>query len=111
MGNPLVRFWEDQEYDWYMEEILWHRRESRRQTEKTNIFLSSGSLLSTHKIRPTPTRQSSTLLLCFDFIRKRRFCANVFNGRRDLFRAQLTVPADNQDFSIDKLNAISYCKV
>jgi hypothetical protein len=22
-----------------MEEILWHRRESRRQTEKTNIFL------------------------------------------------------------------------
>jgi len=62
MGNPLVRFWEGQEYDWYMEEILWHRRESRRQTEKTNIFLSSGSLLSTHKIRPTLTRQSSTLL-------------------------------------------------
>jgi len=49
MGNPLVRFWEGQEYDWYMEEILWHRRESRRQTEKTNFFLSSGSLLSTHK--------------------------------------------------------------
>ncbi|MHC4436882.1 MAG: hypothetical protein ACYS3S_05945 [Planctomycetota bacterium] len=34
MGNPLVRFWEGQEYDWYMEEILWHRRENRRQTEK-----------------------------------------------------------------------------
>jgi hypothetical protein len=50
MGNPLVRFWEGQEYDWYMEEILWHRRESRRQTEKTNFFLSSGSLLSTHKV-------------------------------------------------------------
>jgi len=49
MGNPLVRFWEGQEYGWYMEEILWHRRESRRQTEKTNFFLSSGSLLSTHK--------------------------------------------------------------
>jgi hypothetical protein len=49
MGNPLVRFWEGQEYDWYMGEILWHRRESRRQTEKTNFFLSSGSLLSTHK--------------------------------------------------------------
>ncbi len=30
-----------------MEEIMWHRRESRRQTEKTNFFLSSGSLLST----------------------------------------------------------------
>ena len=49
MGNPLVRFWEGQEYDWYMEEILWHRHESRRQTEKTNFLLSSGSLLSTHK--------------------------------------------------------------
>ena len=33
-----------------MEEILWHRRESRRQTEKTNFFLSSGSLLSTRKV-------------------------------------------------------------
>jgi hypothetical protein len=22
-----------------MEEILWHRRESRRETEKTNVFL------------------------------------------------------------------------
>jgi hypothetical protein len=32
-----------------MDEILWHRRESRRQTEKTYFFLSSGSLLSTHK--------------------------------------------------------------
>ncbi len=51
MGNPLVRFWEGQEYDWHMEEILWHRRESRRQTEKTNFFLSSGSLLSTRKYR------------------------------------------------------------
>ena len=50
MGNPLVRFWEGQEYNWSMEEILWHRRESRRQTEKTNFFLSSGSLLSTHKV-------------------------------------------------------------
>ena len=49
MGNPLVRFWEGQEYDWHMEEIVWHRRESRRLTEKTNVFLSAGSLLSTHK--------------------------------------------------------------
>ena len=47
--NPLVRFWEGRECDWYMEEILWRRRENRRQTEKTNFFLSSGSLLSTHK--------------------------------------------------------------
>ena len=49
MGNPLVRFWEGQEYDWYTEEILWHRRENRRPTENTNFFLSSGSLLSTRK--------------------------------------------------------------
>jgi hypothetical protein len=47
VGNPQVRFREGQEYDWYMEEILWHRRESRRQTEKTNFFLSPGSLLPT----------------------------------------------------------------
>ena len=39
MGNLLVRFWEGQESNWGMEKILWHRRESRRETEKTNIFL------------------------------------------------------------------------
>ena len=39
MGNLLVRFWEGQESNWGMEKILWHRRESRRKTEKTNIFL------------------------------------------------------------------------
>ena len=33
-----------------MDEILWRRRESRRQTEKTNFFLSSGSLLPTRKV-------------------------------------------------------------
>jgi len=33
-----------------MDEILWHRRESRRQTEKTNLVLCYGSLLSTHKV-------------------------------------------------------------
>ena len=54
MGNPLVRFWEGQEYDWYTEEILWHRRENRRPTEKTNFFLSSGSLLSTRKLHGPP---------------------------------------------------------
>ena len=39
MGKPLVRFCEGQENNWGMEKILWHRRESRRKTEKTNIFL------------------------------------------------------------------------
>jgi hypothetical protein len=47
VGNPQVRFREGQECYWYMEEILWHRRESRRQTENTNFFLSAGSLLPT----------------------------------------------------------------
>ena len=27
---------------WTMGEILWHRRETRRQTEKTNLTLTSG---------------------------------------------------------------------
>ena len=49
MGNPLVRFWEGQEHNRDMEEILWHRRESRRPTEKTNFFLTAGSLLSTQR--------------------------------------------------------------
>jgi hypothetical protein len=39
VGNLLVRFWEGQESNWGMEKSLWHRRESRRETEKTNIFL------------------------------------------------------------------------
>ena len=39
MGKPLVRFCEGQENNRGMEKILWHRRESRRKTEKTNIFL------------------------------------------------------------------------
>ncbi len=30
-----------------MDEILWHRRESRRPTENTNIVLCAGSLLPT----------------------------------------------------------------
>ena len=39
MGKPLVRFCEGQEFNRSMDEILWHRRESRRQTENTNIVL------------------------------------------------------------------------
>ena len=43
MGKPLVRFCEGQGYNRDRDEILWHRRESRRQTEKTNLVLSHGS--------------------------------------------------------------------
>jgi hypothetical protein len=39
MGNPLVRFCEGQEFNCGMDEIWWHRRESRRQTENTNVVL------------------------------------------------------------------------
>jgi len=49
MGNPLVRFCEGQEFNCDMDQILWHRRKSRRKTEKTNTILSPGSLLSTRK--------------------------------------------------------------
>jgi hypothetical protein len=41
VGKPLVRFQEGPENNSDMGEILWHRRESRRQTEKTNITLQS----------------------------------------------------------------------
>ena len=39
MGKPLVRFCEGRECNGDMEEILWHRRETRRKTEKTNFSL------------------------------------------------------------------------
>lgn len=53
MGKPLVRFCEGQEYNCGMEEILWHRRESRRQQRKQTSSFSRGSLLSTRKYRST----------------------------------------------------------
>jgi hypothetical protein len=36
-----------------MDEILWHRRESRRQTEKTNLILESWESPVYSKIRTT----------------------------------------------------------
>ena len=41
MGNPLVRFCEGQGNNYDQDKILWHRRASGRQTEKTNVVLSS----------------------------------------------------------------------
>ena len=38
MGKPFVRFCEGMRYNWGMAEILWHRRETRRQTENTNVM-------------------------------------------------------------------------
>src|SRR6266849_8130362 len=37
MGKPFVRFCEGLRHNWSMAEILWHRRETRRQTENTNV--------------------------------------------------------------------------
>ena len=37
MGKPFVRFCEGLRYNQCMAEILWHRRETRRQTENTNV--------------------------------------------------------------------------
>ena len=37
MGKPFVRFCEGLRYNWCMDEILWHHRETRRQTENTNV--------------------------------------------------------------------------
>ena len=39
VGNLLVRFCEGLGYNWCMAEILWHRRETRRQTANTNFSL------------------------------------------------------------------------
>ena len=41
VGKPLVRFCEGLRRNWCMAEILWHRRETRRQTENTNRLLRS----------------------------------------------------------------------
>ena len=38
MGKPFVRFCEGWRHNQCMAEILWHRRETRRQTENTNVM-------------------------------------------------------------------------
>ena len=38
VGKRLVRFCEGLRHNWCMAEIMWHRRETRRQTENTNIM-------------------------------------------------------------------------
>jgi hypothetical protein len=38
VGKPLVRFCEGLRHNWCMAEIMWHRRETMRQTENTNVM-------------------------------------------------------------------------
>jgi hypothetical protein len=56
MGKPFVRFCEGLRHNWCMGEILWHRRETRRQTENTNVTptaLEDLSLLDNNMNTPT----------------------------------------------------------
>src|SRR5215471_18731221 len=54
MGKPFVRFCEGWRHNQCMAEILWHRRETRRQTENTNIMpiARQASFYSTIIMRP-----------------------------------------------------------
>lgn len=49
--TPLVRFHEGRGGQLGQIEILWHRRETRRPKEKTNLNLTPGSLLPTRERR------------------------------------------------------------
>ncbi len=49
MGNPLVRFYEGQEFNHGMGAILWHRRESRRKQRRQTSPCSHGRLLPTRR--------------------------------------------------------------
>ena len=40
--------------NWWKVEMMWHRRETRRQTEKTKLNLRTGSGLPTHPILDHP---------------------------------------------------------
>jgi len=59
MGKPFVRFCEGLRYNWCMGEILWHRRETRRQTENTNVTPTAPedlSLLDNKSAVPSPLK-------------------------------------------------------
>jgi len=67
MGKPLVRFCEGQEINWGMEEILWHRRESRRKQRRQTSSCSPGRLLSTRKLlAPAPDPTGATRGLAYE---------------------------------------------
>jgi len=64
VGKPLVRFREGLESNLDMDEIVWHRRETRRQTEKTNLILQPGeSPAYSNSSEITPARKSLSGLL------------------------------------------------
>ena len=77
MGNPLVRFCEGQGYDHEMDEILWHRRESRRQQRKQTSSCHHGSPLSTRKYG-NKTRPKGPVLVHIlvhsDLLSRKRSC-------------------------------------
>ena len=64
MGKPLVRFCEGREFNGDMEEILWHRRETRRQTEKTNLSLQpwKAPVYSTTIIKATRMKRGMSII-------------------------------------------------
>ena len=71
VGKLLVRFCEGLRHNWCMAEILWHRRETRRQTENTNIMpvaLEGLSLLDKYSCGLTMVvfEQSAEPLLALD---------------------------------------------
>lgn len=77
MGNPLVRFCEGLGNNSGMDEILWHRRETRRPTEKTNIILKTGggpSLLESVRRKAGPGTQAGMPVLR----RRRRPSGNLW---------------------------------
>jgi hypothetical protein len=64
VGNPLVRFCEGLGNNSGTDEILWHRRETRRRTEKTNFILKvrgGPSLLESVQARGTGKNACATL--------------------------------------------------
>jgi hypothetical protein len=72
MGKPLVRFCEGQEFNCDMDQILWHRRESRRKQRKQTLSCSHGSLLSTRKPLG-PIQESNRVIDAKHKFAKRRF--------------------------------------
>src|SRR5215831_3034262 len=71
MGKPFVRFCEGLRYNWCMGEILWHRRETRRQTENTNVTPTAPEDLSRERCR------SDAQLIRGETIQSRHFFANM----------------------------------
>src|ERR687888_2385186 len=66
MGKPFVRFCEGLRHNRCRAEILWHRRETRRQTENTNIMpiVRKASFYSTKTQTPHFRRVYAPTVTC-----------------------------------------------